>query len=232
MVHNSAPKELHFWVRSKIGFEIGGPSESTWGTFGVYDVVEKLDVINFASNTLWESGLTNGSPFVWKEQTKGKQYVRDAVDLKGIPDGYYDFVLASHVLEHIANPLKALIEWLRVTKPRGVLLLILPFKNLTFDHNRKVVSIEHLSQDYRNGTDETDLSHLDEILRLHDLKMDPPAGNITTFRTRSEKNFWNRGLHQHVYDQKLLYYIFVCLNLDVKAQYTWNIHQLIIGQKK
>ncbi len=45
----------------------------------------------------------------------GIQYVRDATDLRGIPDSKYDFVLASHALEHIANPLKAMSEWTRVS---------------------------------------------------------------------------------------------------------------------
>ncbi|CAF3335966.1 unnamed protein product [Rotaria sp. Silwood2] len=232
MVHNTAPATLSFWVQNKTGFEIGGPSHHTWGTFGVYDIATKVDVTNFAANTLWESGLTDDSPFIWNKQPKGKQYIRDAVDLKGIPDEYYDFVLASHVLEHIANPFKGLLEWIRITRSHGVLLLLLPFKEHTFDHKRDIDRLEHLINDYHNQTSEADLSHLNEIVRLHDLAMDPPAGNINTFRERSEKNFQNRGLHQHVYDQELLYYIFICLNLDVKAQFTWNIHQLIIGQKR
>ncbi|CAF1106704.1 unnamed protein product [Rotaria sp. Silwood1] len=232
MVHNSAPATLHFWVQNKTGFEIGGPSQHTWGAFGIYDVAAKLDVTNFAANTLWESGLADGSVFMWRNLSKGKQYLRDAVDLKGIPNEYYDFVLASHVLEHVANPFKALLEWIRVTRSRGILLLLLPFKDRTFDHKREVDRLEHLINDYHNQTNEADLSHLNDILRLHDLAMDPPAGNIDTFRARSEKNFENRGLHQHVYDQELLYYIFICLNLDVKAQFTWDLHNLIIGQKQ
>ncbi|CAF3793531.1 unnamed protein product [Rotaria socialis] len=232
MVHISSPAVINVWVENKTGFEIGGPSPSTWGFFHVYDVAKKVDVTNFASNTLWESGLTDGSPFMWKNKTKGRQYLRDAVDLTGIPDEYYDFVLASHALEHIANPFKALLEWLRITRSRGVLLLLLPLKERTFDHKRSIVLLEHLVNDYHNKTNEADLSHLEEILHLHDLILDPPAGTIDTFKARSEKNFQNRGLHQHVYDQELLYYIFVCLNLDIKSQFTWDIHQLIIGQKR
>ena len=128
MVDQTAPTQLHYWVQNKTGFEIGGPSYSTWGSLGVYDAAAKLDVTNFASNTLWESGLTDGSDFVWKNKSKGLQYIRDAVDLKGILHESYDFPLASHVLQHITNPFKALLEWLRITRPRGLLLLILPFK--------------------------------------------------------------------------------------------------------
>jgi len=40
----------------------------------------------------------------------------------------YDFVYSSHVLEHIWFPEKALIEWLRILKPGGFLILHLPHR--------------------------------------------------------------------------------------------------------
>ncbi len=49
------------------------------------------------------------------DKEPGIQYVRDATDLHGIPDEKYDFVVASHALEHIANPLRAVSEWTRVS---------------------------------------------------------------------------------------------------------------------
>jgi SAM-dependent methyltransferase len=231
MVHRAPPTNLNYWVQNKTGFEIGGPSENTFGSLGVYDVAAKVDVTNFAADTLWEKGLKDGSPFLWKNQSKGTQYIRDAVDLHGIPNELYDFVAASHVLEHIANPFKALLEWLRILRSGGLLILITPLKAVTFDHKRDIVRIEHLINDYHNQTSEADLSHLDEILRLHDIGSDTAAVDLRTFKARSEKNFQNRALHQHVYDQELLYYIFKCLNLDVKIQITWSSSDLIIGQK-
>jgi SAM-dependent methyltransferase len=232
MIHLGFPENFNYWVENKTGFELGGPSEHTFGSFGVYDVAARVDVANFAADTLWEKGLKDGSPFIWKNQPKGIQYIRDAVDLHGIPNELYDFVAASHVLEHIANPFKALLEWLRILRSGGVLIVITPFKAVTFDHKRDIVRIEHLINDYHNQTTEADLSHLDEILRLHDFSRDIPAKNKEFLKIRSEKNFQNRGLHQHVYDQELLYYIFKCLNLDVKIQITWGNNDIIIGQKK
>lgn len=232
MVHPIAPPSLDYWVKNKVGFEIGGPSLQTWAGLGVYEQAAKIDVTNFAVNTLWEQGLKDGSVFQWKNQPKGIQYIRDATDLSGIPTNHYDFVLASHVIEHIANPFKALLEWRRILRPGGFLMIIAPFKNATFDHQRQTDRIEHLIKDYRSQTTEEDLSHLEEILRLHDLSRDPPAGNIDSFRIRSKNNFENRGLHHHVYDQELLYYMYLCLDLNVNIQFTWSLNQLIIGQKK
>jgi predicted SAM-dependent methyltransferase len=62
---------------------------------------------------------------------------RDDVDLKcditSMPfkDGEFDFVYASHVLEHVQNDLKALSEIKRVLKPEGIAILPVPIINKT-----------------------------------------------------------------------------------------------------
>jgi ubiquinone/menaquinone biosynthesis C-methylase UbiE len=43
-------------------------------------------------------------------------YVCGADDLNCIEDNSQDFVIASHVFEHLTNPIKALQEFYRVTK--------------------------------------------------------------------------------------------------------------------
>lgn len=50
------------------------------------------------------------------------------VDLQGLPfdDGSYDFVFASHVLEHIPDDEKALSEIRRILKPNGMAILPVP----------------------------------------------------------------------------------------------------------
>lgn len=231
-VHFDAPNILGILTRNKTGFEIGAPSQATWGNLGVYDAAAVVDTANFATNTLWESKLKDSGIFLWNKQPKGKQYIRDAIDLHGIPNEYYDFVCASHVIEHIANPFKALIEWLRILRPGGLLMIIAPLKFESFDIKRDIVKIEHLINDFHNQTSEADLSHLDEVLRLHDLGRDKLAGSLEKFTERSKKNFEIRGLHHHVYDQELLYNIFMCLNLEVTNQFIWSNNNLILGRKR
>lgn len=46
------------------------------------------------------------------------------------PDESQDYVFTSHVLEHIANPIKAINEWFRVLKVGGYLILIVPHQYL------------------------------------------------------------------------------------------------------
>ena len=93
----------------------------------------------------------------------------DATDLNKIPDLSYEFILSSNCLEHVANPIKALKEWVRVLKGDSLILLVLPSKEYTFDHNRPITKFKHLIEDYNNDTKESDLTHLDEILKSHDL---------------------------------------------------------------
>lgn len=66
-----------------------------------------------------------------------------------IPDKSHDFVLASHVIEHIADPVKALLEWDRVA--RRYIFLIVPHRDRTFDRGREVTPVEELLERHRSG---------------------------------------------------------------------------------
>ena len=50
---------------------------------------------------------------------------QDATRLR-FPDGSFDRLIATHVLEHIPNPVAALREWDRVVKKGGLLSIVLP----------------------------------------------------------------------------------------------------------
>ncbi|MGA1791369.1 MAG: methyltransferase domain-containing protein [bacterium] len=158
--------------------------------------------------------------------------MREGAELSGIPSESYDFVLSSHTLEHIANPLRALYEWMRILKNDGIMVLILPHKDGTFDHLRPVTNLEHLINDFEQDVGEDDLSHLPEILRFHDLKMDPPAGNIDEFRKRSENNFVNRCLHHHVFDTRMAISMMDYIGLRISSiEAILPFHIIGIGKK-
>jgi SAM-dependent methyltransferase len=166
--------------------------------------VARLDNCNFSSQTIWEGRIAEDGAFLSDPlRPSGRQYIAEATDLREVADGSYDLVLSSHTLEHSANPLRALAEWRRVLADDGALIVVLPHKDGTFDHRRPTTTLEHLKDDERSGTDETDLTHLDEILELHDLARDPGAGDATSFEARSRDNATNRALHHHVFDTAL-----------------------------
>ncbi|HRJ46989.1 MAG TPA: methyltransferase domain-containing protein [Opitutaceae bacterium] len=193
-------------TRGQTGLEIGGPSRVFMDgkILPVYAAAVRVDNVNFASQTAWEAGLREDGDFVFHPaKPPGRQFLREATALHGIADAGYDFLLSSHCLEHVANPLAALREWHRVVRPGGHLVLILPDPVHTFDHRRPVTTLAHLQEDFARGTGEDDLTHLDEILTLHDLRRDPWAGSAAAFAGRSRHNAENRCLHHHVFDGAL-----------------------------
>ncbi|MGE0822996.1 MAG: methyltransferase domain-containing protein [Candidatus Binatia bacterium] len=90
-------------------------------------------------------------------------------------DSSLDYVVASHVIEHVANPVKALLEWYRVLKSGGVIYMVVPDRRYTFDHNREVTSLEHLWDDYRGKTTDCDSTHIDEFVDNVDFALFEPT---------------------------------------------------------
>jgi SAM-dependent methyltransferase len=190
-------------LRSKRGLEIGGPSPllAYNGPVPVYDVLESLDNCLYSGKTIWEGEVREGNTFLYHPGKRpGTQIISEATDLQSVADSSYQCVLACHCLEHIANPLRALGEWKRVLKNDGLLLLILPHKDGTFDWRRPVTPLAHMIEDYENGVGEEDLKHLPEVLELHDLSKDKPAGTGEQFRQRCLSNHIHRAMHHHVFD--------------------------------
>jgi predicted SAM-dependent methyltransferase len=57
----------------------------------------------------------------------------DAQFLESIPDAHFNFVHASHCLEHMENPVVALTNWFRVLKPGGHLIITVPDEDM-YEH--------------------------------------------------------------------------------------------------
>lgn len=54
----------------------------------------------------------------------------DAVLMEGVADGAYDFVHSSHCLEHLTDPTTALRNWVRICRPGGHVLIMVPDEDL------------------------------------------------------------------------------------------------------
>lgn len=199
-------------VEGKYGLEMGGPTDVFQGwrmpspcfwrlaPLPIYDKIGLLDNCNFSDATIWGShGWTyQFSPL----RPLGKVIIAEGTNT-GEATGTYDFVLSSHNLEHFANPVKALLEWKRITRPEGALILVLPHYKNTFDHRRTPTAVNHMFEDYMNNTTEEDTTHFEEVVRKHDLTLDGflKTGTVEEFRTRCENNLINRSMHHHVFDQ-------------------------------
>jgi hypothetical protein len=190
-------------LQAKRGLEIGGPSPIMAGTgeIPIYDVLQSLDNCLYSENTIWTGEVRKGNTFLYDPgKEPGAQIICDATDLRPITDSTYECILACHCLEHVANPFRALAEWKRVLTDNGLLLLILPHKDGTFDWRRPTTRLAHMIEDYENRVGEEDLTHLAEILELHDLSKDEAAGTKEQFHQRCLANQSNRAMHHHVFD--------------------------------
>jgi SAM-dependent methyltransferase len=85
--------------------------------------------------------------------------------LSAIGDGTQDFVVASHVLEHVANPLALLVEMHRVLRPGGTAIVLLPDMRRTSDRFRQPTTVEHLVDEYERDVQEVDEAHLADYAR-------------------------------------------------------------------
>jgi SAM-dependent methyltransferase len=80
-----------------------------------------------------------------------------------IEDTSFDVVIASHVIEHLANPLRALQEFHRVLRPGGRLVLIVPDRTHTFDRVRQPTTLRHLLDEHACNVVEVSEEHIREF---------------------------------------------------------------------
>lgn len=120
------------------GLEIGGSAHNPFGLdtlnvdyTGSLDTSFKQDEIRLCGTARKVDVVANG----------------DEIPLS---DGSQDFIVSSHVFEHFPNPIKALIEWDRLLRPGGVIFMIVPHKQRTFDKDRERTNLPHLIEDYKN----------------------------------------------------------------------------------
>jgi SAM-dependent methyltransferase len=210
----------------KLGVEIGGPSFT--GRTIIYENAISIDNVIFSNNTIWSN---HTDVYNYYNGKTGRVIINDAVNISCVQNDCYDFCFSSHSLEHIANPLKAINEWLRIIKNGGYIIIIVPEKSVCFDHKRNYSEFSTLLSQYEKNVGEDDLSTLPEILMNHDLSMDPPAGDLGSFTKRSLDNFNNRCLHHYVYNDNLLIEICNYFNCEFIYHETIGLDRWFIMKK-
>ena len=193
-------------ILHKVGLEIGGPSRifSGKGIIPLYDIAEAIDNVNYSRVTIWDNQDLS------RLATFRKTIISEASDLGSIESNSYDFVASTNVIEHLSNPLRALLEMKRVVRPGGSVIVIAPHKDIGFDHRRSLTNIESLIQLFKLNPPEGDISHLNlnEIFENYDLDLDQLAGDLDSFKKRTLDNKSNRALHQTVFNTQLLLEMF------------------------
>jgi len=221
-----------FKLRNKTGLEIGGPTAyfGLKGGFPVYLFAKKIDGVNFSNETIWEGQIKQGDNYRYYKNKTGYQFIAEATELHSIPSADYDFILSSHSLEHVANPIRALKEWLRLLKENGKLILILPDKRYTFDYRRDYTTYEHLLSDFTNNTNEYDTTHFGEILQTHDEGITKVS--YDECKSALHDNFVQRCAHHHVFSLEVTKQILEYAGYKVQAQTTVPpFHMITIAVK-
>ncbi|MFA6963002.1 MAG: methyltransferase domain-containing protein [Opitutaceae bacterium] len=75
----------------------------------------------------------------------------DVDGLAQIATGSLDFVIACHVIEHVANPGRLVAEMIRVVKVGGHVVIAAPDRDYTFDRLRKETPLSTLETYFRYG---------------------------------------------------------------------------------
>ena len=123
----------------------------------------------------------------------------------------------------------------RVIRDDSLIIVIVPHKDITFDHKREITCLDSLIQYFNEHVKEGEIFHLnlERIYKDYDLAFDPPAGDLNSFKARTLENMSNRALHQTVFNTQLLLEMFNWAKIKILYVRTSLIigHILIIGQK-
>ena len=124
----------------------------------------------------------------------------DTDRLHPIADASQDFVICSHVLEHLAEPIGFIAEIYRVLRPGGLALIMLPDRRRTFDRSREPTTLDHLASEYRAGVTNVDDDHVTEFLVTTTPDLAPTIdASVVSAEERTANLEWHRqrSIHAH-----------------------------------
>ena len=147
--------------------EFGGPTRfldvDSGEGLALYKHLGVIDGANLVENNVWFGDKFKvDMSYNYSEGKSGAMFdvdVADANSLKKIT-GKYDCIISSHQIEHLANPIKALLLWKDILSVGGMILSFIPDKRYIFDSNRPDTTMGHLVSDYTNNVGEDDMTHI------------------------------------------------------------------------
>jgi predicted SAM-dependent methyltransferase len=146
--------------------------------------------------------------------------IADMSDLSAFGSNSFDYIVASHVIEHLSDPINAIVESHRILKKGGRLLLAVPSKDRTFDKSRPCTPLAHLVDDYERYDRARDLSHYREWFSL------VQPSNSNDDKMVNEAWECNADIHYHTWTVET----FIQLMNHIKVSYAQFSHSEIFPE--
>jgi SAM-dependent methyltransferase len=140
-------KLAHFYCKGE-GIEIGGAAHNPFNIPNCKQVAPKLTP---ERRKYWEDSEIN---------TCGEKINVDIWgDAEHIPlfNKSQDYVITSHVIEHVPNPINAFKEWDRILKKDGIVFMIFPKRDADpIDKDKPISTLQSFIDQYNNPQPLTD----------------------------------------------------------------------------
>lgn len=134
-------KLAHRYLDGLRGIEIGGASHNPFG-------LNTINVDNMEAVELYSGSQMQLAGRVLKIDVGAEG------DTLPFRNNQWDFVLTSHMLEHLFNPLKALREWSRVVRSGGYIFTVFPHRDrCAFDSEQPRTKLAELIERDTNQRD-------------------------------------------------------------------------------
>lgn len=138
-------KLAHAWCRGS-GIELGAAAHNPFGLPGAINAAPFSDRpgdVDYQDFLLYKNE---------QERLCGRYALVDLVceaHALQVPDASQDYVISSHVVEHLPDLVSAFLEWNRVLKPGGVAFMVFPKRNaLEADARRPITPLAEFIDDY------------------------------------------------------------------------------------
>ncbi|HKQ08332.1 MAG TPA: methyltransferase domain-containing protein, partial [Blastocatellia bacterium] len=130
----------HLYLDGLQGLEIGPAAHNPFG-LNTRNVAPKEDYEIYAAESRRIHGIEPARIDIWAH-----------ADRIPVRDQSEDFILSSHVVEHLPNVIAAFIEWNRVVRDSGYVFMIVPLRDaFEGDVSRELTPFEHFIEDYELG---------------------------------------------------------------------------------
>lgn len=162
---SSDPVLFRLWLGSRLhgkGLEFGPGANP----FPVSMSASTIYADRFSADSL----LENAYPGQVLDSMIMPHFLADMSELDTFGTNSFNYIVASHVIEHLRDPIGAIVGSHRILKSGGTLLLITPSMTRTFDQNRPLTPLSHLVTDFERYDRIDDLSHyLEWFLLVHNV---------------------------------------------------------------